>query len=204
MVKHAAQGVLRVLLSDSGLDRLRNRDAEGPGMIRVGGEELLPDVRPVTRTRNDLGPEELHQIFPIRLLVVRDADHEDLRLQAEVVCREGQRGSPLTGPRLRREGFDALFPGVVRLRYRGVRLVRPDRREVFPLVVNLGRRFEERLEPLRAVEGRWSPQTQVRFPDLIRDRLGPGWGPLLSGELLWGEGPGSLGGDRLLRLPGAV
>src|SRR2546428_557491 len=77
VVQDAAQGVLRIRPGHRGLDRLGNRDAEGPGMVWVGGEELLPDVRPVTRARNDLGPEELHQVFPIRLLVVRNADHED-------------------------------------------------------------------------------------------------------------------------------
>src|SRR2546426_11346595 len=45
MVEDASEGVLGVLPRDRGLDRLGDRDAERPGMVRVLRQELLSDVR---------------------------------------------------------------------------------------------------------------------------------------------------------------
>ena len=69
----------------------------------------------------------LHHRAPVGLLVVRGADHEDLALQAEHAARERQRRAPLPGARLRRDLADAGLRVLVRLRDRGVRLVRARR-----------------------------------------------------------------------------
>src|SRR2546426_5169614 len=151
VIQDAPEGVSRVLARDRGLDRLGDRDAERTGMVRVLREELLPDVRLVARARDDLRAVQIHDILPVRLLVVRYADHEHLRLQAEVIRREREGGSPLTRAGLGRERLDPLLGGEVGLGERRVRLVRADGRKVLPFVVDPGGRLEERLEALRSV-----------------------------------------------------
>src|SRR6267143_2893365 len=49
------------------LDRLRDRDAERSGMVRVQSQDFLPDVRAVARARDDLRPEEAHHVLAVRL-----------------------------------------------------------------------------------------------------------------------------------------
>src|SRR5437870_9816054 len=68
VVQDAAQRILRVLPGDRGLDRLGDRDSKGPRMVRVLREELLPDVRLIARTRDDLGPVQVHHVLAVWLL----------------------------------------------------------------------------------------------------------------------------------------
>ena len=58
--------------------------------------------------------------------------------------------------------FDAGLRVVPSLRHRGVRLVRARRRDAFVLVVDLRRRAERFLEPVRAIQRRWAPHAGRR------------------------------------------
>ena len=103
-------------------------------------------------------PERLHHQPPVRLLVVGGADLPDLDVHAEECAGEGQCRSPLPGSGLRRQLPDAVLGVVERLRDGGVRLVRARRRDPLVLVVDLRRRSERLLQPVRAVQRRRPPQ----------------------------------------------
>ncbi len=102
--------------------------------------------------------ERLHHQPAVRLLVVGRADLPDLALEAEQRAGEGQRRAPLAGAGLGGEPPDAGLGVVVRLRHRGVRLVRAGRRDAFVLVVDVRRGAERLLEPVRPVQRRRPPQ----------------------------------------------
>src|SRR3972149_2639772 len=151
MVRDAPDRVLRVRGGDGSLDRLGDRDPEGPGVVPVVLQERAAVVRLVARARVHLRAVHAHDELPVRLLVVRHADHEHLRAEVEHARRKRDGGTPLSGPRLRREGLPALLLRVVRLGDGRVRLVRPDRAQVLALVVDLRGGLQVRLEPHFAV-----------------------------------------------------
>ena len=172
VVQDGAEGIPCIRTRHGGLNRFRDRDAQGAGMARILGQDLLADVRPIARTRDHLGAVEAHYVLSVRLLVVGDSDHEHLRPHAEVVRGKGERGTPLSRSGLGRIGLDPFLRGEVGLGDRRVRLVRADRREVLALVVNLGRRLEERFQARRAIERRRPTEPIVGLPNFLRDRLG--------------------------------
>ena len=75
-----------------------------------------PDCRLVRRRGHAARSVGLHQRPPVRLLVVGDAHHEDLDVDAEQRARIGERRSPLPRPGLGRDPADARFPVVEGLR----------------------------------------------------------------------------------------
>ena len=120
------------------------------------------------RARHDLGAVDLHEVAPVRLLVVARPDHVDLDLEPEVRAGEGERRAPLAGARLGRQPLDAGVLVVERLGQRRVRLVAAGRAAALVLVVDVGRRAERLLEPMRPVE-RARPIQAIRLPDRLRD-----------------------------------
>src|SRR5690606_11776054 len=106
------------------LDRLGYGDAERAGGVFGLGPAGIGQVagRAVRR-----GSPRLHHRPAVRLLVVTRPDHEDLALEPEQRTGEGERRPPLPGTGLGSQLADA-GPGVlVRLRDRGVGLVRAGR-----------------------------------------------------------------------------
>ncbi len=104
------------------------------------------------------GAPGLHHRAPVRLLVVGGADHPDLAVDAVLGAGEGQRAAPLAGAGLGGEPLGALGRVVVRLRDRGVRLVRPGRGHALVLVVNPRRGVQRLFQPVRPVQRGGPPQ----------------------------------------------
>src|SRR3954463_13105351 len=94
----------------------------------------------------------LHHRAAVGLLVVAGADHEDLALEPEQRAGERERRAPLARAGLGRELLDASLGVLVRLRDRGVRLVRAGRRDALVLVEDACGGVERLLEPAGAVE----------------------------------------------------
>ena len=187
-----------VRVRDRVLDRLADREAERARARGVGGEHRAARVRVGARRGDHLRPPRLHHVAPVRLLVVADAHHVDLHVDAEELPGERERAAPLAGARLRRDPLHAGFLVVEGLRDRGVRLVAAGGAHSLVLVVDLRRRAERLLEAVRAIERR-------RPPQLVDVTHGPGdLDPALARHLLLDERHreerGEVGrADRLLR-----
>src|SRR5205085_4830288 len=104
--------------------------------------------------------------------------HVDANGDAEELSRERQGRAPLSGAGLGGKPPDAGLRVVERLRDGGVRLVRSRRADTFVLVINVCRGAERRLETMRAIERRWTPEVVDvahrfgdRDPALARDLL---------------------------------
>ena len=115
---------------------LRDRDAQRAGRIRVHRQHVAAGVGQVARRLVHSAAVGLHQDAAVRLLVVADADHEDLDVDA--VERTGDRhgATPLAGAGLGRDLGDAFGLVVVGLRDGGVGLVAARRRNALVLVVD--------------------------------------------------------------------
>ncbi len=114
-------------------------------------------VRLVRRRGHAARSIGFHERAPVRLLVVGDAHHEDLHVDAEERARVRERRSPLPRPGLRRDPPDARLPVVESLCDRGVRLVAAGRAHALVLVVDLRRRIERLLQAARAVQRARAP-----------------------------------------------
>ena len=171
MVEDRPQRVVGVVGPGGDLDGLRDRDPEAPARMRRLRAAGLGQLR---RAAVDGRVPGLDHRPPVRLLVVGDADHEDLALEAEQPAGERQRASPLPGAGLGDELADPRLAVEIGLRHRRVRLVRAGRRDALVLVVDVRRRVERLLEPSRPEQRRRSPQ-RVDLADLLGDldpRLG--------------------------------
>ena len=165
MVEHRAEGVVGVLGSGSDLNGLRDRDPEAARLVRRLG---AAGFRQIGGAAVDGRPPGLDHRLAVGLLVVGDAHHEDLALEAEELAGEGQGRAPLSRPGLRRELSDPGLPVVEGLCNGRVRLVGAGRRDPLVLVVDVRRRIELFLQAARAQQRRWSPEP-VDVADLIRD-----------------------------------
>src|SRR4029077_11734290 len=119
VVEDRAERIFRVVASRRILDRLRDREPEATGTLWVLCQRGAARVRVGTRAWDDLRAPGLHEDPPVRLLVVRDADHIDLALEVEHARSEREGAPPLAGTGLGREAFGALLLVVVSLRDRG-------------------------------------------------------------------------------------
>ena len=96
--------------------------------------------------------ESLDHHPAVRLRVVRSADLPHLALEAEHRAGHRQRRAPLPGAGLGGQPAYALLGVVERLRHRGIRLVAAGRADALVLVVDVRRRAERLLEPVRPVQ----------------------------------------------------
>ena len=118
---------------------------------------------------DDLGAPQLDHRAPERLLLVGDANHVHLALEADQLAGEGQRAPPLTGAGLGREASPSLLLVVIRLRHGGVRLVAAGWADALVLVEDARLRSRGLLEPARPVERRRTPEA-VHVEDLLGNR----------------------------------
>ena len=139
-----------------------------PGVSGNSSRIARPLCVSVGRARDDLRAPQLDHRAPERLLLVRDANHVHLALEADQLARERERASPLTGAGLGREPRPALLLVVVRLRHGGVRLVAAGRADALVLVEDARLRSHSLLEPARPVERRGTPEA-VHVEDLLGD-----------------------------------
>ena len=139
-----------------------------PGLSGSSARISRPTLVNVARAGRHRAAPGLHHEFPVRFLVVADADHVDMHLHAEEAARERQGASPLAGAGLGGELVDPFLLVVIRLRHRRVGLVAAGGRHSLVLVVDLGRGFQLLLQAPRPVEGRRPPQA-VDVEDLLGD-----------------------------------
>ncbi len=154
VVEHRAQRVVDGGVLGRHLDGLADGQAQRAGGVGVAGEHRAARLGEVGGARVHGAAEDLHHDLAVRLGVVGRPHLPDLALEVELGAGERQRGAPLPGPGLGRQLPDAGLRVVVRLRHRGVRLVRPGGGDALVLVVDAGRGAERLLEAVRAVEGR--------------------------------------------------
>ena len=127
-----------------------------------------PDSVVLLGLASDRGAEGFNECAAIGLLVVADAHHEDLALEAEEGAGHGQRGTPLAGAGLSGKVRDAFLLVVPGLRDGGVELVRAGGADAFIFVINARRRIESLLKPARANERRRTP-LRINLPHLFRN-----------------------------------
>ena len=154
VVQHRPQRVLGVVALGRVLDGLRDGDAERSGAVGVLRQDPLAVVGGQAGAGHDLRAVDLHQHAPIRLLVVADAHHVDLDLEAEERAGEREGRAPLAGSCLGRQALHALGLVEVRLGDGRVGLVAAGRTDALVLVVDVGRRLERRLQAVGAIERR--------------------------------------------------
>ena len=169
VVEHAPERVRRVVAPRRVLDRLRDRDPEAARRIGELLQDRAPALRVLGRAGHDLRAPSLDHRPPERLLVVRDANHVHLALEADQLARERERAPPLAGAGLGREPGPALLLVVERLRHGRVRLVAAGRADALVLVEDPRARARSLLEPARPVERSRTPE-RVEVENLLRDR----------------------------------
>ncbi len=147
VVEHGAERIGGLGIGGRALDRLRDRQAERAERLGIHLERGATRVRHRRRARVDRRAERLHHHAAVRLLPVRDADHEDLALEPVQLRRVGQRRAPLPGAGLGRDALAAVLRAVERLRHGRVGLVRAGRAAALVLVVDA-----HALEPERLLE----------------------------------------------------
>ena len=160
VVEHRAERIFRVVARGCVLDGFGYREAEAAWALGVLGQRGAAGVRVGAGARDDLGAPRFHEDPPVRLLVVRHADHVDLALEVEHPRGEREGASPLSRASLGGEALGAFGLVVVGLRDRGVRLVATGGTHALPLVVDARGRPEHFLEAERADQ-------RCRAPDLV-------------------------------------
>jgi hypothetical protein len=90
VIEHAAERVFRVVALGRDLDRFRDGDAEAAGMVGSLREHRAARLRLVGRRSDAARAVGFHERAPVRLLLVRHADHEHLHFEAEQRAREGE------------------------------------------------------------------------------------------------------------------
>ena len=168
VVQHAAERVAGVGVGDGHGDGLGDGDAEAARVVGVLGQQRAAVLRERRRTGVHRRAPHLHHRAPIRLLAIRRGDLPDLTRHLVLGGSERERAAPLPGARFRRQLPDAVEMVVVRLRHRGVGLVRARRADTFVLVEDLRRGVEQGLEPTGAVQRARAPQL-VHVDDLTGD-----------------------------------
>ena len=193
MVEHRPKRVVRILGSGGDLHGLRDRDPETPGLVR---RLRAAGFRQIGGAAMDRPAPGLDHRLAVGLLVVGDADHEDLAVEPEELTGERQRRAPLPRPGLCGELPDARLAVVERLGDGRVRLVGAGRRDPLVLVVDVGGRLELPLQAARPQQGRRPPEA-VDVADLIGD-LDVRVGRDLLGDQAHGEDRGEVvGPDRV-------
>ena len=124
--------------------------------------------------------------------------HPDVDLEPEDRARERERRAPLARAGLGRQALHALLLVVVRLRDRGVRLVRAGRRDALVLVVDARGCLERALQAARAIERR-RPPLAIDAAHLLRDRDEPIGRDLLADDRHREERREVVGADGLAR-----
>src|SRR5207244_7446853 len=95
VIQDAAEGVLRVVVSDAVFDGLADRDTQASGMVGVFLEEAPPHVRLVARRGEDLRAVDSHADTSVRLLDVAAPRHVHCDREIEGCCSERASTSPL-------------------------------------------------------------------------------------------------------------
>ena len=121
VIEHAAQRVLGVGVLGGHFHGLGDGDAQRAVGVRMRGENGAARLGLRAGAGGDRGAEGLHQRAAIGLLVVADAHHVDLAIQAEEGAGHGQRRAPLAGAGLGGEVLGAVLLVVIGLRDGGVR-----------------------------------------------------------------------------------
>ena len=95
-------------------------------------------------------------------------DHVHVEVQSEERCRHRERRTPLPRARLGRDGRQPLLLRVVRLRRRGVELVRARRVVALEFIVNFGGRIQKLFQKVRPDKRRRTEGT-VEIADAVGD-----------------------------------
>jgi hypothetical protein len=157
MVEDRAEGVVGIVAFRRHLDRLGDRDPEA---ARLVGGLRAAGLGAVGGAAVDGPAPGLDHRPAVGLLVVGDADHEDLALEAEELAGEREGGPPLSRSGLGDQLLDPRLLVEVGLGDGRVRLVGAGRRDALVLVVDVRRRIELALQPPR-------PDQRGRPPELV-------------------------------------
>ena len=169
MVEHRPEAVDRLVVPLRVLEPFRDRNAQGPRVVRVFCEERPADRRFLARGRMDRRAVQLHELAPLGLPVVDRPDPVDRRLEAREARRVRERGPPLARAGFRRETLVSFFLRVPGLRQGGVHLVAARGAVELRLVVETRGRPEALLEPPSADQRPRSTRLPIQVLDLLRD-----------------------------------
>ena len=104
----------------------------------------------VGRRRCDGSAVGAHHFAAERLLLITDFDHVYFAVEVKIGAGHGKRRTPLACAGLGRDAFEALFLGVISLRYSGVELVAAAGVVAFELIVDVRRGLQLLLEAVSA------------------------------------------------------
>ena len=133
------------------------------------GQDLFAHLRGHGRGRGHRGPVGPHDLSAERLLLVRDLDHVDLTVQAEISAGHGQGGPPLAGAGLGGDAFQSLLFGIIGLGDRGIELMGTGSIVAFKFIIDFGRCLQFLLQAVCPDQGRRTVHL-IEIPDLFRDR----------------------------------
>ena len=145
----------------------------------------------------DGGAVRVHEGLAVRLLIVRELDHEHLALQPKLRTRKRQRRAPLARPGFCHNLFRALHLVVIGLGQCRVGLVRPAGAHAFVLVIDARRRVEVFFEVVGSEQWR-GPVLEVLVSNLFGDLNKPVRRHFLGNQGLWKKGAKHLGADRFV------
>ena len=157
VIQYAAQGVFGIGILGGHFDGFGDGDSKRPVGVGMLGQNGAAGVGLRAGAGGDGGAEGFHQGAAIGLLVIADADHVDLALEAEKGAGHGECRTPLAGAGLSGEPLGAFHLVVIGLRDGGIGLVRAGGADALVFVIDMGGRIESLLQTAGAKERRGTP-----------------------------------------------
>ena len=153
MVQHRTERVIGVGARGRFFHRLGDGNTQAALVFRVVGQDAAAGLGKVGRAGEHFGAPGLHHRATEWFLLVRHLHHVDANLHVEHLSGQRQAATPLACTGLGGQPVDAGHFVVIGLWHRRVGLVRAGRRDAFVLVVNLARRAQNLLQPMRTEQG---------------------------------------------------
>ena len=150
LIEDGSEHIAVAGIGDSDFHCFGDRAAEGSGCAGVLSEDLASDICCVGRRRRDGSAVGAHHFAAERLLLITDFDHVYFAVEVKIGAGHGKRRTPLACAGLGRDAFEALFLGVISLRYSGVELVAAAGVVAFELIVDVRRGLQLLLEAVSA------------------------------------------------------
>ena len=154
VIEHGAEDVAAIGCRDRLFHRLGDRAAQRAARAGELGEDLPARLGRIGGRGNDVGAVGTDDLLAVWLLLGGHLDHVHVEVQPEECRRHGERRAPLPRARLGRNRRQPLLLCVVRLRRRGVELVRAGRVVALKFVVNFGGRVQQLFQEIRSYKGR--------------------------------------------------
>ena len=180
VVEHGTQNIAAAGRGCRALHRLGDGAAQRPARSRELLQDLSARLRRIGGRRDDVRAIGADDLFAVGFLLGGHLHHIHVEVQPVECRRHRKRRAPLPRARLGGDGREPLLFGIVRLRRRGIELVRAGRVVPLKFIVDLRGRVEQPFEVVGAHERR-----RTEHPVKVENALRNGDALVLFVELLF-------------------